>query len=265
MKIIDIHTHIFPDPVAERAIPKLSATSGITPAHNGTVAGLLSSMQRANITQSALMPVATRPEQVTKINQWIAQLDRRRFIPFGTLYPLDEEAVETHITQVIALGMPGIKLHPNYQNFIPDDERIFRVYELLERYGLILLIHCGKDLSFDEIKATPERIRRVIDSFPRLRLIGAHFGGFQLWDEVEKHLIGTSIYLETSFTLPFMDSARFVLLARAHKIERILFGTDSPWAEQREEVERLKRCGFSPDELEDIFYFNAMRLLNLSL
>lgn len=261
MNIIDIHAHIFPEEVAKKAIPRLSATSGIVPAHNGTLNGLLRSMRTAGITQSALMPVATKPEQVAKINQWIASMDRRWFIPFGTLYPLDVESVEAHINQVIALGIPGIKLHPNYQNFFPDDEGIFKVYELLERYGLILMLHCGKDLSFDEVKSTPLRVRRVIDSFPRLRVIAAHFGGFKLWDEVEEHLIGRSIYLDTSFTLLFMDPARFVRLARKHRIERILFGTDSPWTDQKKEVERIKQCGFDSDELENIFYFNSMRLI----
>ena len=41
--IIDFHTHIFPDKVAEKAVPKLAAVINHNPSMNGTAAGLLDS------------------------------------------------------------------------------------------------------------------------------------------------------------------------------------------------------------------------------
>ena len=254
--IIDIHTHVFPDEVASRAVSLLGQTSGIQPSLDGTTTALRKSMRTAGINRCALMPIATKLQQVARINQWIAGLDREYFIPFGTIYPPAGD-FDGQINQILELNLPGIKLHPDYQDFYPDDESVFPLYDILQKNGLIVLMHCGRDPSFEGIHTPPHSIRRIIDTFPDLILIAAHFGGYQVWDDVERYLIGTPVFLETSYTLPFLAADRFVAMARAHGIERVLFGTDSPWTDQREEIDKIKACGLSKDERERIFHLNA--------
>ncbi len=261
MKIIDIHTHVFPNEVASRALDTLSGTSGIKPFHRGTIEDLSESMQAAGISRSALMPVATRPEQVASINNWMASLDRSRFIPFGAVYPLGDD-IESQIDTVCRLHFPGIKLHPDYQGFLPDDERLFPLYDLLQQRHLLLLMHCGRDPSFEDIKASPKRIKKISDLFPQLNLIAAHFGGFQVWDDVEKFLVGSPVYFDTSFAIINLGIERFRSMVISHGIDKIMFGTDSPWTDQRMEVETLKKCGFSSGELDKIFHKNAEQLLS---
>ena len=47
----------------------------------------------------------------------------------------------------------------------------------------------------------------------------------------------------------------------AHRPEYILFGTDSPWTDQAEEIEAFAGLGLPEELLEKIFYRNAKRLL----
>lgn len=263
MKAIDIHTHVFPPDIARRAIPELEKTSRTRAFLDGTTDGLVDSMQRAGISKSALMPIATKPNQVASINAWTASQDRRFFIPFGTLHPRMENLREA-IGQVAHLGLYGVKLHPNYQEFAPDDPLMHPLYEALVKHNLILLIHAGADLSFDNVIATPQSLAAVLRRFPLLKIIAAHFGGWKQWDEVDMYLISTSIYLDTSYTLDYLPEDRFVDMSRRHGIEKVLFGTDSPWASQEREVEKIRKLPFAKLEKECILYRNTCTLLGLS-
>ncbi|MBN1422128.1 MAG: amidohydrolase, partial [Planctomycetes bacterium] len=83
--IIDAHTHAFPDPLAARALESLSANAGgIRPFHDGTVAGLIRSMDAAGVDRSVLCPIATRPDQQEGILRWVLAAPRERIIPFAS-------------------------------------------------------------------------------------------------------------------------------------------------------------------------------------
>jgi predicted TIM-barrel fold metal-dependent hydrolase len=260
VEIIDFHTHIFPDEIARKAIPQLELTSNTKACLDGTAAGLIASMRAAGISRSALMPIATKPEQVRSINTWIAAQDRAYFIPFGTLHPKFDR-IEEECQRMRELGIRGIKMHSNYQDFFPDDEFMFPLYEALVRHRLILLIHAGEDLSFREIMASPERTARVLEQFPDLTVVAAHFGAWKQWNGVQEHLIGKNIYLDTSYTFDYLPSDVFIKMAREHGIEKILFASDSPWDDQRKEVETVMRLRLSDEEKEMIFSRNAKELL----
>ena len=87
-KIIDIHTHVFPDELAERAVKQLAGRSGETACLDGTAAGLEESMRRNGIGLGVTQPVSTKASQVASINSFAIELNRRpSLINFGTLYP----------------------------------------------------------------------------------------------------------------------------------------------------------------------------------
>jgi predicted TIM-barrel fold metal-dependent hydrolase len=152
-------------------------------------------------------------------------------------------------------------MHSNYQDFYPDDDFMYPLYEALIRHRLILLIHGGEDLSFREIMAPPEQTARVLERFPELKIVAAHFGGWKQWDEVEKHLIGKNVYLDTSYTLDYLSHDVFVNMSREHGIGKIIFGTDTPWADQRKEVEFIEHLSFTDEEKDMIFSKSAKQLL----
>ena len=75
--IIDFHTHIFPDKIAEKTIAKLASVANIAASTDGTINGLVESMNRANVDISVIQPVVTKPEQFETINQFAQSINEK--------------------------------------------------------------------------------------------------------------------------------------------------------------------------------------------
>ena len=262
MAIIDFHTHVFPDDLAPRAISVLLANSRET--HNytdGTLGALRESMQINGIGTSVLLPVATKPSQVQGINRSCTDLKSNGIIPFGSLHPKTVN-IEEEIAFLLENKIPGVKFHPEYQDFYVDDPSMFNIYEQLSEAGLIVVFHTGKDPGpFTCDHALPEALRNVLRNFPKMRMVAAHMGGWKVWDEVRKYLIGLPVYFDTSAVCDLLSPRDFFIIARKHGIERILFGTDSPWFDQGYARSWIEKLDFTDREKEMIFEKNALSLL----
>ena len=280
MPIIDIHTHVFPAKIAERALQSLidqshrqpqrdGAVTLITrkrqrPQYDGTVEGLLAEMNRSGIDISVVQPIATRPDQVVSINSWTAAIKNERIIPFGAMHP-DFENPAAEIKRMASLGLRGIKLHPEFQEFSPLDPRVAPILKAAREHGLIVLFHAGVDPFYDTVRGTPKAFKTLVEENPGLTIILAHMGGFDVWDDVAEHLLGLPVYLDTAFVLGYLPNDEAVALIRQHGHERVLFGSDEPWANAETEIARWRESGLSPDELEFVFWRNATKLLGLEL
>ncbi|OPZ08676.1 MAG: Amidohydrolase [candidate division BRC1 bacterium ADurb.BinA364] len=240
MNIVDFHAHAFPDRLAERAIPMLEQEAGVKAALNGKIASLLASMDRAGIGRSVLASIATKPEQFDAILQWSLQTATERIVPFASVHPADPLALE-RIGQIADAGVRGIKLHPYYQEFAIDEERMFPLYEAMERRGLILLCHTGFDIAYPRERiADPARVARVAAAFPALRFVASHLGAWEDWGEVKRHLLGKPVYFDLSYSVDRMDRGMAREMLLAHPPERLLFGSDSPWADQAAAVAAVR-------------------------
>ena len=260
--IIDVHTHAFADDIASSAMPALEAEAGFPGSFDGTIDGLQVRMDEAGIDVAVVQPVATRPSQVSKINDWAAAACSDRIIVFGAMHPdLDGQAAE--ISRMAEMGLRGFKMHPEYQAFVPDEPRMASLYAAAEAQGLIVLFHAGKDIARATLRGTPATFARVNDAYPGLKMILAHMGGYDLWAEVAKHLVGRDILLDTSFTLGHLSDDRFMTLVRDHGYERVLFGTDAPWTTPVTEIAKIRALPLSDDELEAILGGNSRTLLGL--
>ena len=239
MRIIDFHTHAFPDALAEQTVPKLCAFANVEATLDGKVSSLLAEMDRLDIESAVVLTIATKPSQFESILSWCTGVASPRLFPFASVHPDDPEALEK-IDRIGEAGLKGIKLHPYYQGFQFNEPRMFPLYERIERHGLIFLAHTGFDVGYPrERVADAPKIVDVVGRFPELRLVVSHLGGWNDWDCVEKHLLGRPVYMEISYAFPFigMERARRFLLA--HPPEYILFGSDSPWGNQEKTLEAL--------------------------
>ena len=102
-----------------------------------------------------------------------------------------------------------------------------------------------------------------MEKFPKLKIIAAHFGGFELWDEVKKYLLGKDIYLDTSFFLHFLPVEEIRSMILAHSQDRLLFGTDFPIVDQKKDLDFLKSLDIPEDLKSRIFSLNAKNLLSI--
>ena len=258
--IVDFHTHAFPDGLAEKAMGSLSYKSRLVPSHNGTISGLLASMDRAGIEKSVVYNIATKPTQTENILEWCGRIKSDRIVPFASIHPENDR---TLVGKIKRAGIRGIKLHPMYQNFFADSEKMFPIYEEIEKAGLILVFHSGFDIAFptDE-RAAVERIVKVAAKFPGLKIVAAHTGGWKMWDKVAEILAGKNVWIEISMTLKYIESVeKFREIIKKHSPDRILFGTDAPWGNQSGDVEAMKKLDIPEDLRGKIFSKNAIALL----
>jgi predicted TIM-barrel fold metal-dependent hydrolase len=245
---IDFHTHAFPDQIAAMAIPALEKKGNVKAYLNGTVTDLLGSMDEAEIEQSVVCSIATRPEQFQPIFDWSKSIRSDRIIPLPSVHPADPDRFD-QLQQIKDQGFIGLKMHPYYQDFFLDDEELLELYEKIKDLGLLLVVHTGYDIGYPRIKrADPARILKLLQLIPGLRLITTHLGGWDEWEDVRNLLTGLPIYMEISFALDFLDQIRLRDLIVNHPPEYILFGTDSPWADQATTLKMLGKLGL-PDEL----------------
>jgi len=261
--VVDFHVHCFPDSLAAKALAVLSEGSGIPPSSDGTIAGLKQSMERAEIAFSIIQPIATKPSQTQSANNWAAGVQDDRILAFGTLHPKLEDW-EGEAERIKSLGLQGVKFHPDYQDFFVDDESMMPIYERLAGLGLIILFHAGIDIGLPPpCHCPPDRLAKVVKRLGGARLVAAHMGGFRCWDEVEKHLVGLDLFFDTSYGLGHMQPGQFLRILRNHGIERCLFGSDSPWADQQTEIAKIDLLKLTPGDRQAVMEGNAKRILKL--
>jgi hypothetical protein len=262
VRLIDVHTHAFPRAVAGAALRSLEEMAGVKPSFDGTEAGLLATLDEAGVERAAVQPVAVKADQVAAINDWVAGLDRGRIVPFGAMHPdLADAAAE--VARIAEKGFVGFKLHPEFQRFSPDEPRMEPIYEAAAAHGLIIFFHAGRDIAVPTYRGRPACFARVHARHPELTLILAHLGGWGVWEEVREQLAGTGVYLDTAFTLGHLPATDFVDLVRRHGPERVVFGSDAPWADLGAEVEKVAAAGLDDDELAAVFAGTAAGLLGI--
>lgn len=272
--LIDFHTHIFPDEIAPKTIPMLAEKCQGPAYTNGMAAGLVASMDKAGVTTGVVLPVVTKPSQFASINRFAAAIneqfgEEKRLISFGGIHP-DCEDYKGCLNKIKELGLKGIKLHPDYQGTFINDIRYMRIIEYASELDLIVITHAGFDVGIPEpIHCPPAYAREVIDKVQPKKFVLAHMGGMASkgdmtrWEEVEEHLVGQNVWLDTAYILPGMPQEIFERIVKNHGADKILFATDSPWQDQSECLDIIRNMNFTAEELQLMLADNARKLLGL--
>jgi len=259
--VIDFHVHCFPDALAKRAVLALSQCGCISARLNGTVQDIVESMRRAGVSRSVVLSIATKPSQTEKINDWSAAVQDDDIIAFGSIHP-DYGNWKDELKRIKGLGLKGIKFHPDYQSFYVDEQRMYPIYEMAFELGLIIVFHAGVDVGLPApYHCTPDRLLKLVRAFRGGRMVAAHMGGYSYWDEVEKYLSGEEIYIDTSYSLGWIDDIQAKRIIKQHGYKKVLFATDSPWTDQAEEIGKIKALGLGKEVEDSILGENAKMLL----
>ena len=172
--VIDFHTHIFPDKIAARSIEYLESASGIKAATNGTLDGLLDSMEKNKVDLSVILPVVTKPSQFESVNRFAAEVNEKykgKLISFGGIHP-DSEDYKSELDCIKKLGRPGIKLHPDYQGVMIDDPRYMKIIEYADFLDLMIMVHAGVDIGLpNPVHCPPDKAKKVLDTLKPKKLI----------------------------------------------------------------------------------------------
>ncbi len=254
--IIDFHAHIFPEALAERAVANIGNHYGIEMHGRGRLDELNASAENAGVSRVVLLSTAIKPSQTESVNRWLASRQNERFVAFGALHP-DSGDPEQDFDTLLSLGLHGVKLHPEFQVFDIDDPKMDRLYRCIGG-AVPIMMHVG-DPRHDH--SAPIRLRRVLDRHPELRIIAAHLGGYERWEEARETLIGLPIWLDTSSALWAMPPEEAVDLMRSHGMARVVFGTDYPVNDHARELALFNRLALTPAERQAILHDNGARLL----
>ena len=259
--IIDAHAHIFPEKIAENATVNIGHFYDLPMNSTGMSSKLLESGKKIGVQKYLVCSTATNPRQTSSINTFIANecALHPEFYGFGTTHP-DSEDLDADIAQIKELGLHGVKLHPDFQKFNADSPEAFRIYERIEG-ELPLLIHCG-DHRYDF--SAPRRIAAINENFPKLKILAAHLGGYQRWDEAQQCLPGReNVRFDVSSSLAFISPEMAAHMIRKYGVENCFFGSDFPMWSHEEEIERFLALGFSEKENQMILANNFRDFLQL--
>ena len=262
--VIDFHTHTFPTKIASKAIARLEGMSGTKAVASGLYEDLLDSMMDSGIDLSVVAPVATTPN-ADSINQKNLEIQKNvegKLLFLGAIHPLTPVS---YVDSIKELGFKGVKMHPDFQEYVADDKAVFPLYERLVENNLFLLVHAGEDVSYmGSGRSNPSRIKNIATNFPHLKIIAAHFGGYLLWDDVLEHLSGLeNIYLDSAYCCDSISKDKALKLIEVFGSNKILLGSDSPWKTQSDSVAFIKSLGLSSADEALVLGGNAKRLLNL--
>lgn len=259
MEIYDFHAHIYPDKIREKALDTIMDEYIIKIDYDGTVDTLLDIGRRCGINHFVALPVAVTGRHVRSVNDFALneQKQHKEIISFGSMH-IDYEDMTGELERIYKEGLHGIKLHPDTQGFRVDDKRMFPLYDAMSMFNMPLVVHCG-DYRYDF--DNPERVAHVIDEFPKLKVVTAHFGGWLLYDRAVDALLSRQCYLDCSSSATYLGNRRFKELIRLYGAERILFASDYPMWNPEAELANLCNIGLTDKELELILYKNAERIL----
>ncbi len=259
--VVDFHTHCYKPLLAKKATSLIPHGSPYGPFYDGTADGLIKSMKDSGIDISVVLNIANSPNSVRAVNDYaIELLDRPDLIPFGSVHP-DYGDIEGEILRLKEHGIKGLKFHPYYQHCELCSKASYRAYELGAKHDMIMLFHGGHDLMIKGDNSNPKLLRQMADDFKGAKFVFAHLGGWDLWDDCFKLLIGRDIYLDTSFAFMFLSKEQIDFVLNNHDNKKLLFGTDGPWTNAKDELEHTKRL--CTPQLNDILAGNAIKLLGL--
>ncbi|MBE6827116.1 MAG: amidohydrolase [Ruminococcaceae bacterium] len=261
---IDAHCHVYPDKIAQKAADATDRFYDVHGFGDGTIGMLMREGKKAGIDRFVVQSVATTPRQVSSINNFIADSVNKSggiLTGLGTLHP-DSDDQERDVLEIISLGLHGVKLHPDIQNFKIDDYRCLKIYELCEKHRLPILMHTG-DSRYDN--SNPNRLVPVLEIYTDLIVVGAHFGGWSIWEEASKKLHGIkNLYVDCSSSFAWLpDNEKVKEIIYRYGTDRVMFGTDYPMWSPYTEIERFMSLNLSEEDNRKILSENAVRIYGI--
>lgn len=272
---IDTHVHFFPSTLF-KAIWKFFER----PDNDGNVRGwpinyklpndeLVRVLESKNVDAFTTLNYAHKQGIAEDLNEWTVEFNKNydKTIPFGTVWPTDEDK-EKYVRYLFdEHDFIGIKTQPLVQKFSVNDARMDCIYELIVDRGKWYYVHAGTAPYRNDYVGF-KYFKPFIEKNPNIKVIVAHFGAFEyqkffkLLDKYENLYLDTAMVFIPSNIFPerkVKQPSREELLSYQ---DRILFGSDFPNIpyEYENATKGLLGLDLPRSFYENIFYKNAKRL-----
>lgn len=262
-RAMDAHVHVFPDRIFQ-------AVRGWFDAHAWPVRyrmgsrDLIACLFERGISRVVALQYAHKPGIAESLNQYMAGLCRAfpdRVIGLATVFPGEDGALDI-LARAFDLGLSGVKLHAHVQCFDMAGPAMMPIYEFCEEKAWPMVMHVGREPKSPAYLCDPyeicraDRLARVLDRFPGLRVCVPHLG----FDEVAAYrdLIATrdNLWLDTAMVLTDYFPETLTGTFEGYRLDRIIYGSDYPnipYAWDRE-LKWLAASGLSPEDLDQVLY-----------
>jgi predicted TIM-barrel fold metal-dependent hydrolase len=194
-------------------------------------------------------------------------------IPFGSVDPHREDAVDEVRRLIAEHDLRGFKFHPNIQAFFPNDEAFYPLYEAIQEAGVPALFHTGHSGIGTGLPggggirlkySNPIYVDDVAVDFPDLKIVLAH-PSFPWQDEaISVALHKRQVYIDLSGWSPKYFPPQLVRYANTLLRDRVLFGSDFPMITPERWLKDFEQAAFKDEVRPLILKQNAARLLGLS-
>ncbi len=289
--VVDVHTHIFEEHYRESLIEDtlLTPTSHelkLIHGSDGKFSSLQKSSDKNNISKFFILPVVRDPNSIERINDFYysESITDPRAVFCGTVSPSHPRLKEI-LSGLKSRGAKLIKLHSFLQRFDILSQPALDLFEKIIKFDFPVIFdtarirekHLGHEDNVNYL-TEPSKLLKLHTLMPELKIIAAHGGGVLITDLERKSMIGSDIHIEVSTSFNMSDwpednyqksTENISYLLNHHDQDKLFFGSDSPWRNQKEEIEELKTLFFehqiTRDQMENIFWKNANRFFNLGL
>ena len=238
---------------------------------------LLLELDLAGLQRAVLLPIETTRTRGLAIytNRQIAEVVAMapdRLVGFASVDPLARDAPDRLDQALADLGLRGLKLSPPSQEFYPDDQAVYPLYERAQALGIPIVMHTGMSWEPNTRLAWghPMHLEPVLADFPELRIVAAHFAWPWSLELAALALKYPNLYIDTAalyFDNPndfvadlFVRRLSLTMIERSLR-HQIVFGSNYPRAEIRNMARALRQVGLSQSTLHMVFQDNASRLL----
>ena len=193
--------------------------------------------------ESRTWVTASRAREVNDNTAALVRAHPDKLIGFMGVHPHDLDVLDELDRAAHDLGLRGIKLGPNYQNFDPVGEQAFRVYARAQELGLPILFHQGTSpVRFADLDyAHPRHVDRIATAFPDLRIVLAHMAHPWQTDCISVIRKHPNVWADIS-ALHYRPWSYYTCLRLATEwsvLHKLLFGSDFPVATPQETAEAL--------------------------
>lgn len=269
--IIDFHTHVFPDKIAAKTIDFLMDKGNIQAYGDGSLDNLQEKMRESGTDKALVLPVCTKPSQFDSVNKFAYFLnnDVDNIYSFGGIHPMNDNKREK-LEYLKSMGFEGIKLHPDYQETYINDENYFELIKTAVELDMFVTIHSGVDVAYpDDVHCPPSESVKLIDRIykdvenPEPRIILAHLGGIDLYDDVEKYLVGKPVYFDLAVILSMAPKEQIERIIKNHGADKVLYASDYPWSVLKDNIRLMNELNLSDEEKELILHKNAEKILGI--
>jgi len=264
-KIIDVHTHVYPERIALKATQNIGEFYEIPMNEVGLFENLAEIMKKTGICKTFILSTAVVPKQVRAINDYLIEFFIKKgltdtFTLFGTVHP-DMENPCDEIDYCVKNGIKGLKFHSDFLKIAVDDPRMDCIYDLAQDLQIPIMFHAG-DCRYNY--TNPSQFVKISKKYPRLIGIAAHLGGYSQWDEVlESGLLDTNFWYDTSSSMFCINPDIMRKIFEKSCSEKIMFGSDFPMWNASNELNNLAKYQFSDTILEKVLYKNALEFLKI--